>query len=256
MVPIRTPPSSNLVKLCVDLGPPELDGYETSDAVLCNARCATDDARWADAANPPLTALSTRRMWRGDQLVPMFEAGVSLDRWCKPLNPFVPLTRKWGRGELGKWGPNHAADPIVTTDTSTPGLKSLLLIRRLSGKLALPGGMVDAGESYTTTLAREIEEEAVHSSKTLRHALGHGTIVFTGFVDDPRTTNNAWIETVAVHAHLTPFEASAIKLRAAVHGETLESGWFDATDSLLDGLHADHGRIVRLALNAMHPRAV
>lgn len=31
-----------------------------------------------------------------------------------PLNP-VGRTGITGRGVLGRWGPNHAADPIVTT---------------------------------------------------------------------------------------------------------------------------------------------
>ena len=31
----------------------------------------------------------------------------------RPLNP-VGRTGLAGRGILGKWGPNHAADPIVT----------------------------------------------------------------------------------------------------------------------------------------------
>lgn len=31
----------------------------------------------------------------------------------RPLNP-VGRTGLIGRGVLGKWGPNHAADPIVT----------------------------------------------------------------------------------------------------------------------------------------------
>lgn len=31
-----------------------------------------------------------------------------------PVNP-VGRTGLIGRGHLGRWGPNHAADPIVTT---------------------------------------------------------------------------------------------------------------------------------------------
>lgn len=36
-----------------------------------------------------------------------------LDSNDRPLNP-VGRTGITGRGQLGKWGPNHAADPIVT----------------------------------------------------------------------------------------------------------------------------------------------
>ncbi|KAG8212644.1 hypothetical protein J437_LFUL018775, partial [Ladona fulva] len=81
-----------------------------------------------------------------------------------------------GRGCLGRWGPNHAADPIVTrwkkdsTDGQSKHLKipaSLYLIsflfvaikRKDCGEWAIPGGMVDPGEEYTSTLLREFLEE-------------------------------------------------------------------------------------------------
>ncbi len=35
------------------------------------------------------------------------------DNKGRPINP-VGRTGVTGRGQLGKWGPNHAADPIVT----------------------------------------------------------------------------------------------------------------------------------------------
>ena len=56
-----------------------------------------------------------------------------------------------GRGLLGRWGPNHAGDPVVTRwakdqEANKPKVLEIVLIRRKdSGELALPGGMVDAG---------------------------------------------------------------------------------------------------------------
>lgn len=56
-----------------------------------------------------------------------------------------------GRGLLGRWGPNHAGDPVVTRWAKKQGddqrkvLEIVLISRRDTGELALPGGMVDAG---------------------------------------------------------------------------------------------------------------
>ena len=56
-----------------------------------------------------------------------------------------------GRGLLGHWGPNHAGDPVVTrwaknrSIGNSKVLEVVLINRKDSGELALPGGMVDAG---------------------------------------------------------------------------------------------------------------
>jgi hypothetical protein len=53
-----------------------------------------------------------------------------------------------GRGLLGHWGPNHAGDPVVTRwakNTKEKILEIILVKRKDTGELALPGGMVDAG---------------------------------------------------------------------------------------------------------------
>lgn len=53
-----------------------------------------------------------------------------------------------GRGLLGRWGPNHAGDPVVTRwakDDKHKVLEIILVRRKDTGEFALPGGMVDAG---------------------------------------------------------------------------------------------------------------
>ena len=56
-----------------------------------------------------------------------------------------------GRGLLGRWGTNHAGDPVVTRwaqtqqNTKYKILEVILISRRDNGNLALPGGMVDPG---------------------------------------------------------------------------------------------------------------
>ena len=89
-----------------------------------------------------------------------------------------------GRGLLGKWGPNHAADPIVTrydpvrdlhqpsaesrdpvsdsepepgldpiqTQARPRTLQMVAIQRRDTGEWAIPGGMVNVGETVSQTV--------------------------------------------------------------------------------------------------------
>ena len=86
-----------------------------------------------------------------------------------PLNP-RGRTGIVGRGLLGKFGPNHAADPIVTRfhPKDPEKLQFVAIQRKDTGDWALPGGMVDAGENTSLTVRREFEEEA---GKTGQNAL-------------------------------------------------------------------------------------
>jgi ADP-ribose pyrophosphatase len=91
-----------------------------------------------------------------------------------PRNP-VGRTGLCGRGHLGRWGPNHAADSIVTTwkrdeqgnivsdpNTRRPILRFVSIQRKDTGEWAIPGGMRDPGEIITKTLIREFAEEALN----------------------------------------------------------------------------------------------
>ncbi|XP_077867265.1 ADP-ribose pyrophosphatase, mitochondrial-like [Saccoglossus kowalevskii] len=141
-----------------------------------------------------------------------------------PRNP-CGRTGMIGRGFLGKWGPNHAADPIVTRwkrnangdvicnqTTNKQILQFVAIKRKDTGDWAIPGGMVDAGDTVSATLKREFGEEAMNSLEapeeernTIEKAVANlfrcGTEVYRGYVDDPRNTDNAWMETVAVNFH-------------------------------------------------------
>ncbi|XP_013393750.1 ADP-ribose pyrophosphatase, mitochondrial [Lingula anatina] len=141
-----------------------------------------------------------------------------------PQNP-VGRTGIRSRGHLGRWGPNHAADPIVTRwkrdkngskvihpTTKKPILQFVAIQRKDSGEWAIPGGMVDAGERVSVTLKREFAEEAMNSleanseekekiKKSLETLFSKGVEVYRGYVDDPRNTDNVWMETVAYNFH-------------------------------------------------------
>ncbi|XP_023328432.1 ADP-ribose pyrophosphatase, mitochondrial isoform X2 [Eurytemora carolleeae] len=141
-----------------------------------------------------------------------------------PRNP-EGRTGIQGRGVLGRWGPNHAADPIVTRwrrnkegvveinqSTGRKILEFVSIERKDGGGWAIPGGMVDPGETVSATLKREFMEEAMDSTtkneeenaknaKMLDEYFLNGEEIYKGYVDDPRNTDNAWMETVAVNFH-------------------------------------------------------
>uniref|UniRef100_A0A915CSG1 Nudix hydrolase domain-containing protein n=1 Tax=Ditylenchus dipsaci TaxID=166011 RepID=A0A915CSG1_9BILA len=75
-----------------------------------------------------------------------------------------------GRGILGKWGPNHAADTIVSRRTKDGRLEMVMIRKRKGGDWAMPGGMVDNGET---------PEDA----------------------DGSGITDNAWMETTVYNYH-------------------------------------------------------
>ena len=120
-----------------------------------------------------------------------------------PRNP-IGRTGMTGRGLLGKYGPNYAADPLVTRfDPATGALQMVAIQRTDTKQWAIPGGMVDAGEAVSLTLKREFMEEAQNfkgdEGKEVKEKLNHlfekeGKTVFIGYVDDPRNTDNAWME--------------------------------------------------------------
>lgn len=135
-----------------------------------------------------------------------------------PLNP-EGRTGLQGRGILGKWGPNHAADPIVTRwkledgkqvlhgSSKLPILQFCAIQRHDCNEWAIPGGMIDPGENVSQTLMREFMEEAMNSlqnkidSAMLKSFFEKGVKIYEGYVDDPRNTDNAWMETVAYNFH-------------------------------------------------------
>uniref|UniRef100_A0A5F8GZ34 Nudix hydrolase domain-containing protein n=1 Tax=Monodelphis domestica TaxID=13616 RepID=A0A5F8GZ34_MONDO len=164
-----------------------------------------------------------------------------------PANP-AGRTGLGGQGLLGRWGPNHAADPIITrwkrdnhgNKVSHPVsgkdiLQFVAIKRKDCGEWAIPGGMVDPGEKISATLKREFGEEAMNS---LEHLM-----VYKGYVDDPRNTDNAWMETEAVNYHDETGET--------MDNLTLEAGddagkvkWVEISDKLK--LYASHSQFIEL----------
>lgn len=191
----------------------------------------------------------------------------------KPLNP-RGRTGLSGRGLLGRWGPNHAADPIITRwkkdpagqqvfhpVTKLPVLQFVSIKRIDCGEWAIPGGMVDPGELVSLTLQREFSEEALNSlaaspveKERIHQSISQlfnspGLQVYKGYVDDPRNTDNSWMETAAVNFHdETGNSVSGLPLQA---GDDAGQVQWTEIDSALP-LYASHSHFLEIVAKERH----
>lgn len=140
-----------------------------------------------------------------------------------PLNP-TGRTGRTGRN-LGKWGENQAGDPIVIAGTGAD--QRILLIRRSDvGQWAIPGGMVDPGETAPATLVRELREET--GVDLAEYA---PEIVSRGYVEDWRNTDHAWVASTAALFRLPDV------VPATAGDDAADARWWPLTD--LDTLTTD-----------------
>lgn len=211
-------------------------GYEppeyTADVVFRN------EGKWADPKNvEDVNRKFLTRTRTG-------EVPAALDAQGRPLNP-LGRTGLRGRGLLGRWGRNQAGDPLLTRVHPETGRLQLLVIERKdSGQKALPGGMVDEGEDIAGTVARELSEET-----SAKLDFSDAAVLFTGVVDDPRNTDNAWMETTVLHRHLTPAAQNSLTIKAGDDAKAVN--WVDIDQGLLSSMYASHADYVRLALIAL-----
>ena len=240
----------------------EWPAYEPIEYTHPNVAC---QPFWADPADAVDVDFEFRRS---------FEGPIICSPIGRPLNP-RGRTGTSGRGLLGKWGPNHAADPIVLRRkpppadgepphdaTGLPGgvlFQMVAIKRKDTGDWAIPGGMVDDGENVSLTLRREFTEEAgaledpeerrVFEAQ-LDKIFASGRCIYQGYVDDPRNTDNAWMETT-VYVFYVDDETMARELKLLGGDDASHARWLDVDSALLndaDTLYADHRAFVQRAL--------
>ncbi|XP_036767937.2 transient receptor potential cation channel subfamily M member 2 isoform X6 [Manis pentadactyla] len=170
-----------------------------------------------------------------------------------PLNP-MGRTGLRGRGHLCCFGPNHTLQPVVTRWRRNQDgaicrkkvkkmLEVLVVKHALSEHWALPGGSQEPGETLPWTLKQVLGRECW---PCFRNLLAQGTEVYKGYVDDPRNTDNAWIETVAISIHFpNQSDVELKRLNCHLHACDPETAirW-QAVDKHVP-LHASHKAILQ-----------
>ncbi|XP_053773634.1 transient receptor potential cation channel subfamily M member 2 isoform X6 [Desmodus rotundus] len=170
-----------------------------------------------------------------------------------PLNP-MGRTGLRGRGSLSYFGPNHTLQPVVTRWRRNQDgaicrrsikkvLEVLVVKHALSEHWALPGGSREPGEMLPRKLKQVLQKEFWPSFESL---LTQGTEVYKGYVDDPRNTDNAWIETVAVSIHF-PDQSNVELKRLNSHLHTSDPGMsirWQVVDKRIP-LYANHKAILQ-----------
>lgn len=119
--------------------------------------------------------------------------------------------------------------------------------------------MVNPGEQVTETLRREFLEEALNSlecseeeyqlnEKLIQAFFNHGQMVYKGYVDDPRNTDNAWMETVAVNFHDDNGESvGKFDLKAGDDAQNVR--WLDIDKNL--NLYASHCNFIETVVKKL-----
>lgn len=111
--------------------------------------------------------------------------------------------------------------------------------------------MCDPGERISQTLKREFMEEALDSTNfneekkkeyqnRLHDLFKNGTEIYRGYVDDPRNTDNAWMETIAVNFHDENYLFQNVTLSAG--DDAGKACWMDINSGLR--LYASHLKFI------------
>lgn len=161
-----------------------------------------------------------------------------------------------GRGLLGKWGPNQAADPIITfTHPVTKILNMIGIIRKDTNELAIPGGMVDPGEKAKTAALRELFEESLGETNELGSLKDiftkYAVEIYSGIVDDPRNTDNAWMETSVYHLHIENIDIINAIEKKLIGCDDAMAAKFVPIEPVPE-LYASHKSFIEMAINRVH----
>lgn len=153
-------------------------------------------------------------------------------------NPYEQLNKP-GKGTLWNEGVNYASDTLLIV--TIEGVRHMLAIKRKSGHWAMPGGFRNKGEEAIDAALRELEEETGVNLLPEEQA----TLHYSGYVQDPRNTDEAWIETAVFVVDLGD-DVPHVKAGSDAQGVGYVPLTFDAVRHLYPG----HAKIVRDILDS------
>lgn len=215
----------------VDITPPELRPSALAGHV----------PGWAEAAPTPADV----RDWPQRQTTALIPYELDERGW--PLHP-LGRTGRTGRN-LGRWGENQAADPIVVAGEGDHR-RVLLITRGDIGVEAIPGGMVDDGEAAPAALVRELREETGVDLSDHRP-----TILGRDIVDDWRQSDYAWIASTSALYRL-PAQVTAVAADDAVDANWWPAATLDQLDAAITAagrtLYAAHRPLLRRAFDHLN----
>ena len=144
-----------------------------------------------------------------------YEGPISFQRFDgRPLNP-KGRTGLRGRGVLLRWGVNETANCLITRRHPRDERLQFAAVLRHDGSWAIPGNAVRGGKDPLRTARELFDEKIWKAGQTLDctskerlkarveelFADAEQHVLLRGYVDDPRNTDNAWLETTAYHLH-------------------------------------------------------
>ncbi|KAK3605984.1 hypothetical protein CHS0354_019664 [Potamilus streckersoni] len=182
-----------------------------------------------------------------------------------PLNP-MGRTGVLQRGLLGRWGPNHVVDLVITRwkfdennkkmlKDGKPQFEFVAVKMTAMETWALPESILTPGHPPTKHLKIKFSDEALNLfgdnrqqkkeiKKQKENILKKGKLIHKGYADDPRNTDNAWVEsTVYLYQdkeHV--LRHFSFKLKATT--PDLPATWLTASSKL--SLHGAHGYFLKL----------
>ena len=214
--------------------------------------------------NAPVLTSLPKPVWADEPFVPPAEVGARLifDKnesttvaaVCELDSATARYRNPWGqtgvsgRGVLGRWGPNHAADNIVTRQVGDNEFEVLLVRKNVgdSSSFAFPAGMVEPGQTVSQTLKAELTEEAVKDdtdhqdsfvNRLLSSECDRGS-VYKGQVDDFRNTDHAWMVTTAQWFHATKEVGEGLCIAVADKDEIASAAWYKIDE--VTNMYASH----------------